>query len=167
MNIHNFLLSTTMLLILCGTTVADVKDRMVERRAIEAAVWGMPIVNFQAMRDGLKKDAGVGFNDVAYNSKVQTWRLRTTTNNNTTPYIFIFWNVKDGPVVIDIPPSSKASRNFRHLDGRLAASARRRGREGQRPGTWREVPDRAAGIPGAVSPWVTSLCSNRPSTATR
>jgi hypothetical protein len=86
---------------------ADIKDRMVERRAIEAAVWGMPIVNFQAMRDGLKKDAGVGFNDVAYNSKVQTWRLRVTTNNNTTPYIFVFWNVKDGPVVVDIPPSSK------------------------------------------------------------
>ena len=59
------------------------------------------------MRDGLKKDAGVGFNDVAYNSKVQTWRLRVTTNNNTTPYIFVFWNVKDGPVVVDIPPSSK------------------------------------------------------------
>ncbi len=86
---------------------ADVKDRMVERRAIEAAVWGMPIVNFQAMRDGLKKDAGVGNNDVAYNSKVQTWRLRMTTNNNTTPYIFAFWNVKDGPVVIEIPPSSQ------------------------------------------------------------
>jgi hypothetical protein len=90
-----------------GDSTLDVKDRMVERRAIEAAVWGMPIVNFQAMRDALKKDAGVGFNDVAYNSKVQTWRLRMTTNNNTTPYIFIFWNVKDGPVVIDIPPSSK------------------------------------------------------------
>jgi len=30
-----------------------------------------------------------------------------TTNNNTTPYIFVFWNVKDGPVVVDIPPSSK------------------------------------------------------------
>jgi hypothetical protein len=66
-----------------GESTLDVKDRMVERRAIEAAVWGMPIVNFQAMRDGLKKDAGVGFNDVAYNSKVQTWRLRMTTNNNT------------------------------------------------------------------------------------
>ena len=59
---------------------ADVKDRMVERRAIEAAVWGMPIVNFQAMRDGLKKDAGVGYNDIAYNSKVQTWRLRMTVS---------------------------------------------------------------------------------------
>jgi len=86
---------------------ADVKGRMVERRAIEAAVWGMPIVNFQAMRDGLKKDAGVGFNDVAYNSKVQTWRLRVTTNNNTTPYLYTFWNVKDGPVVVEIPASTK------------------------------------------------------------
>ena len=65
-------------MLFASTAQADVKDRMVERRAIEAAVWGMPIVNFQAMRDGLKKDAGVGFNDVAYNSKVQTWRLRTT-----------------------------------------------------------------------------------------
>jgi hypothetical protein len=92
---------------LTAKAVADVKDDMVERRAIEAAVWGMPIVNFEAMRDGMKDDAGVGLNDVAYNSKVQTWRLKTTTNNNTTPYIFIFWNVKDGPVVIDVPASSK------------------------------------------------------------
>jgi hypothetical protein len=66
----------------------DVKDRMVERRAIEAAVWGMPIVNFQAMRDGLNKDAGVGFNDVAYNSKVQTWRLRMTTNTHSLTNVF-------------------------------------------------------------------------------
>jgi hypothetical protein len=86
---------------------ADVKDRMVERRAIEAAVWGMPIVNYQAMRDGFKRDAGVGFNVVAYNSRVQTWRMRVTTNNNTTPYTLIFWNVKDGPVVVDIPASTK------------------------------------------------------------
>ena len=89
------------------STEMSIKEEMVERRAIEAAVWGMPIVNFQAMRDGLKKDAGVGFNDVAYNSKIQTWRLRMTTNNNTTPYVFVFWNVKDGPVVVEIPPSSK------------------------------------------------------------
>jgi len=89
---------TVMMVLFTVPATADVKDQMVERRAIEAAVWGMPIVNFQAMRDALKNDAGVGFNDVAYNSKVQTWRLRMTTNNNTTPYIFIFWNVKDVPV---------------------------------------------------------------------
>ena len=67
MNIRRTILLTAILLVLCGPAVADVKDRMVERRAIEAAVWGMPIVNFQAMRDGMKRDAGVGYNDVAYN----------------------------------------------------------------------------------------------------
>lgn len=83
----------------------SLRERAIHRRAVEAVVWSMPLVNFQAMRDGLKKDAGVGFNDVAYHSKVQNWKLQTTTNNNTTPYVFIFWSVKDGAVVIDIPPS--------------------------------------------------------------
>ncbi|MCZ6717909.1 MAG: hypothetical protein O6944_01965 [Gammaproteobacteria bacterium] len=46
------------MMLFAAPTVADVKDRMVERRAIVAAVWGMPIVNFQAMRDGLKQGAG-------------------------------------------------------------------------------------------------------------
>ena len=66
------------------------QERMIHRRAVEAIIWSMPLVNFQAMRDGLKKDAGIGFNDVAYHSKVQNWKLQTTTNNNTTPYVFIF-----------------------------------------------------------------------------
>jgi len=84
----------------------SIQERKIHRRGIEAITWSMPLINFMAMRDGLKKDAGVGFNDVVYNSKVQTWRLQVTTANNTTPYVFIFWNVKDGPVVIDIPPSA-------------------------------------------------------------
>ena len=49
---------TTAMVLFTVPAVADVKDRMIERRAIEAAVWGMPIVNFQAMRDGLKQGAG-------------------------------------------------------------------------------------------------------------
>lgn len=81
------------------------EERMIHRRAVEAIVWSMPLINFQAMRDGLKKDAGIGFNDVAYLSKLQNWKLQATTNNNTTPYVYIFWNVEDGPVVIEIPPS--------------------------------------------------------------
>jgi len=93
------------------------QERMLHRRAVDAVIWSMPLVNFQAMRDGLKKDAGVGFNDVAYHSKIQNWKLQTTTNNNTTPYIFIFWNVKDGPVVIDIPPSGEGVGLFGTLMG--------------------------------------------------
>lgn len=65
-------------------------------------MWGMPIVNFHAMREGLKK-VGVGYNDVAYQAKLQTWKLQFTTNNATTPYVHIFWNVSAGPVVVELP----------------------------------------------------------------
>ena len=70
------------------------EERMFYRRAVDAVVWSMPLINFQAMRDGLRKDAGVKTNNVAFHSQVQNWKLQTTTNNNTTPYVFIFWNVK-------------------------------------------------------------------------
>jgi hypothetical protein len=65
------------MLLFTAPAMSDVKVRMVERRAIEAAVWGMPIVNFQAMRDGMKQGAGVGHDTCAYSSKVQTWQLLT------------------------------------------------------------------------------------------
>jgi hypothetical protein len=67
----------------------------------------MPLMNFKAMRDGHKRDAGIGYNVVAYNSKVQDWRLQITTPNNTTPYVMAFWNVEDGPVVIEIPATAE------------------------------------------------------------
>ena len=84
----------------------NIQERMVHRRAVEATVWSMPLMNFLAMRDGIRDDGGAGFNVVAYYSKVQNWRLQVTTANNTTPYLYIFWNLKDGPVVIEIPPSA-------------------------------------------------------------
>jgi len=83
----------------------SVVQRMVEHRAVEAAVWGMPLMNFKAMRDGAKA-LGAGFNDVGYYSKLQTWRFQIATPNNTTPYIWSFWNLVDGPVVFELPGST-------------------------------------------------------------
>ena len=79
------------------------QEKMLHRRAIETAVWAMPMTNTLAMRDGLG-EAGCELNNVCYFSKIQTWRAAVTTPNNTTPYIFAFWNIKDGPVMIEIPP---------------------------------------------------------------
>lgn len=62
-------------------------------------------MSYKAMRDGFKVDGGVGFNEVGYNSQIQNWKLQITTPNNTTPYVLFFWDTKDGPVVIEIPPS--------------------------------------------------------------
>ena len=84
---------------------ADVHDRMTYHRAIDAAVWAMPLMNFKSYRDGIAK-AGVGPNDIGYFSKIQDWKFQTATPNNTTPYIVTYWNVKDGPIVVEIPPSA-------------------------------------------------------------
>ncbi len=84
---------------------ADVHDRMHYHRAIDAAVWAMPLMNFKFYRDALA-DAGVGPNDVGYFSRIQNWKFQTATPNNTTPYILTYWNIKDGPIVVEIPASA-------------------------------------------------------------
>jgi hypothetical protein len=84
---------------------ADVHDRMFHYRSIEALVWAMPMLNFKQFRDG-HKALGVKQNDIAYHTKIQDWKFQTATPNNTTPYVNFFWNIKDGPIVIEIPPSA-------------------------------------------------------------
>ena len=82
-----------------------ISERLQHHRAIDAVVWAMPLLNFKQFRDG-HRDLGVDYNDIAYYSKVQDWKFQTATPNNTTPYINFFWNVKDGPVVVEIPASA-------------------------------------------------------------
>ena len=78
---------------------------MLHHRAIDAVVWAMPLVNFKGIRDAFI-DAGVGRNDVGYFSNLPTWKFQTATPNNTTPYVMAHWTVKDGPIVVEIPPST-------------------------------------------------------------
>jgi hypothetical protein len=83
---------------------ASLADRMTYHRAIDAAVWAMPLMNFKFWQDSLAEN-GVGPNDVGYNSKLQDWRFQTATPNNTTPYIHLYWNFENGPVVVEMPAS--------------------------------------------------------------
>jgi len=85
---------------------ADVHDRMTYHRSIDAAVWAMPIMNFKFYRDALA-DAGVGPNDIGYFTKLQNWKFQTATPNNTTPYIMTYWNMEEGPIVVEMPPSTE------------------------------------------------------------
>ncbi len=81
-----------------------ISERVMHYRAIDAVVWAMPLLNFKTARDG-HAAIGAGYNDIAYNSQIQDWRFQAATPNDTTPYTNFFWTVKDGPVVIEIPPS--------------------------------------------------------------
>ena len=83
----------------------SIADRMTHHRSIDAAIWAMPLMNYKFYRDALI-DAGVEANDIGYFSKVQDWRFQTATPNNTTPYIMTWWTIKDGPIVVEIPPAT-------------------------------------------------------------
>ena len=89
------------------TDTTKLEERIMHSRAFETVIWSVPLMNYTAMRNGYKKGAGVGYNDVVYHSRVQTWELEIPTGNNTTPYLIAYWTVKDGPVVIEIPGGTK------------------------------------------------------------
>lgn len=84
-------------------SASDLARRTVERRAVEAAIWGMPLVNSDAMRQAYFRDAGATYNDICYFSKPADWRFQVTTPNASTNYVYFNFNLKDGPVVVDIP----------------------------------------------------------------
>ena len=87
--------------------MTELEAERYERRAVEAAIWGMPLVNLWAMRERFETDAGVGPNTIAYFSRPMDWKLQVTTPNNTTLYIFAFWNTeRDGPIVLEVPPTT-------------------------------------------------------------
>ncbi len=90
-------------------TSAELAERTLHRRAIEAVIWGMPAVNaelmFQAMRD-----AQGDFNRVVYWSRPISWKNQTLTPNPDTIYLMPFFNTKEaGPMVLEIPPADEGS----------------------------------------------------------
>jgi len=86
-----------------GHSPEELVRRTIERRAVEAAIWGLPLVNFGAMRQAYFRDAEARDNDVMYWSKPLDWKNQTTTPNRSTNYVMFFMNLKGGPVVVDIP----------------------------------------------------------------
>jgi len=81
-------------------------SRRVERRAVEAAIWGMPAANYDLMlQEMLTKTAGK-VNQVIYWGRPLDWHNQTLTPNPDTLYFMAFLNTKDvGPIVIDVPPA--------------------------------------------------------------
>lgn len=84
----------------------DLARRSVERRAVEAVIWGMPVVNYDQMFQAVLRQAKGGFNEVVYWSRLLDWKNQTLTPNPDAIYLMPFINTKEvGPVVIEIPPA--------------------------------------------------------------
>lgn len=93
-------------------TAAELADRAVHRRAIEAVSWGMPAVNFDLMLQAMVRDAkaGPGSNKIVYWSRPCHWQNQTLTPNPDTIYFMPFFDTKEvGPVVLEIPSADGGS----------------------------------------------------------
>ena len=78
-----------------------------ERRAVEAVIWGMPAVNYDLMLQEMLTQTPGKVNEVIYWGKPLDWHNQTLTPNPDTLYFMTFLNTRDvGPIVIEVPPAS-------------------------------------------------------------
>jgi len=90
-------------------SASDLTRRIVERRAVEAVIWGMPAVNYDLMLQEMLRLGGKA-NQIVYWSRLPDWKNQTLTPNPDAIYLMPFINTKDvGPVVIEIPPADEGS----------------------------------------------------------
>jgi hypothetical protein len=82
----------------------DVGQRVIEQRAFQAVVWGMPVVNFDLMRQEMLKKTKAKVNQVVYWGRPLDSKNQTLTPNPDALYFMAFYSTKDGPIVLDVPP---------------------------------------------------------------
>jgi hypothetical protein len=85
-------------------TVKKVYDNLDFNRGVEAFLSGMPAASVYAMCEGLS-DAGVTRNSkIGIMADLMDARSLFLTGNSTTVYVLMCLDLKDGPVVVDVPP---------------------------------------------------------------
>jgi hypothetical protein len=89
----------------------DLNRNTVHRRAVEAAIWGIPAVNYDRMYQAMVGAAHGQFNQILYWTHPSDWKNQTLTPNTDALYLMPFFNTKDvGPMVLEIPPARGDSR---------------------------------------------------------
>jgi len=87
-------------------TVRKVYDQLDFSRGIEAFLSGVPAASLHAMCKGLD-EAGVTPNKaIGITENLMDARSLFLTPNSTTVYNFFCVDLKDGPVVVEIPPNA-------------------------------------------------------------
>lgn len=103
------ILSTTLLPSLAIAQVSgDLGRRAIERRGAEAMIWGMAAVNADLMAQEAAKH-GAKTNEIVFWSRPADWKNQTLTPNPDSIYFMSFWDLQDGPIVIDVPPAQGGS----------------------------------------------------------
>src|ERR1700730_4349969 len=91
--------------------------RPIERRAVEAVIWGMPAVNLDLMLQAMIGSAKGEPNQIVYWSRLPDWKNQTLTPNPDVIYAMPCVNTRDvGPMVLEIPPADDGVINGTVMD---------------------------------------------------
>jgi len=87
-------------------SVADLDYQVTYQRAFEAVLWSMPAVSIYGFQRGAV-GLGAGPNVILAWSKPAKPNLEAMTGNNQVPYIVSQTDLRNGPVVVEIPAASE------------------------------------------------------------
>jgi hypothetical protein len=90
----------------------DLDYQLAYQRGIEAVIWSMPAISIREFQEAAFKDYGISWNDVILFSKPAVPRHELLTANNQVPYMFTVLNLRQGPVVVEIPAAGAKAELF-------------------------------------------------------
>ena len=94
------------------TELTEIDQRLIYSRAFEAIFWAGPAVAVISQIEAGRRDLGAGPYDIIYTGEPMDHRWGGITYNNQSPYWLAGFSVKDGPVVVEIPPAREDARFF-------------------------------------------------------
>ncbi|TWT50651.1 hypothetical protein Pla22_33940 [Rubripirellula amarantea] len=86
-------------------SIEDFDYQLKYQRAFETAVWSMPAVVIYRMRDWAFEELGAENNTIFSYSETAGPNLEVATSNSSTPYIGGYTDLKNGPVLLEVPAS--------------------------------------------------------------
>jgi hypothetical protein len=134
-------------------SLEELERRRVERRAVDAAIWGMPILNFHAMRQAYLRDGEAEYGDIIWWPEGSSWRNQSLTGNTTARYLYAFLNMKEsGPIVLDLPAAMRGSRLLGTIEDAWFAPLRDVGGDGKAGKYLILPPDYTGEVPAGFIP---------------
>lgn len=90
----------------------DLDYQLAYQRGIEAMIWSMPAISIREFQESAFTDYGATWNDILLWSKPAVPRHELLTANNQVPYMLTFLNLRQGPVVVEIPAAGEKALLF-------------------------------------------------------
>jgi hypothetical protein len=91
-------------------TAEELTKRTIHRRAVDAVIWGLPLVGEDAVKQAAFRDGKAQYNDIVWWPQGGGWKNQSPTPNVNTRYMYFFINTRqDGPVVVEVPPAVKGA----------------------------------------------------------